>query len=609
MERTTDYARCPVHNILLQPNYYLGINVWHCAKCDVYYAELLNRSIMSNITIGSKPIIFKQNLVKISEEEQEKQCEKQRKRAEERRFAEQYQCLPDASELLFCPIHRKMLQAKEVTLNFESGKVIAPIGYCNQCDTIYMNSLKTALLGNTCFLGRRVTWIPIKLSSAIKRGEWVQPNIKLEIKTNSMEIVPTKQGINIPKMFIASAVAQVALKEDVCIDIQGYYVASERQVYTTPAFLFSQILSEEMWQLHISDPKNIIKKYKQTALYKSQQKAIKQQRAKAAQAQKEKLQIEEKTLEQIVYTLPLLKEDDQHCPFCGHVLQVRYLKTVIYQEKVANRIRRAPCLFCKHCKVPFISLSQEIDTLNAIRPRMIYVFDARSCSNAQELLQRATQKYKKRPDSINNRERLPLEEELEEGKPLPNLSFDLETSKILVYANNCHCAACKKKYQQNTIRNRAALVKTIDGKTVKVNVEFCAGCGRYFMNITSFQQYCKRYGTILMECMMEHSLIAHNETWFYFAPDTILSRCGYSVKQGIPRTHRQAVLSYILDSGKANKCEVLEIISKFIRMRKNYQPGACERWREDIEFVNQYKIQSQEIVEGLTFQQKGQYRP
>lgn len=606
MERTTDYAQCPVHNTLLQPNYYLGINVWHCAKCAIYYAKGKNGSMTSNVTINGTPILFNEKLSIISKEE----LIEQQKAVQERKFIEHYESLPDSSELLICPLHQKILLSKNATLDFAGTKITTPIGYCNHCDTMYMNSLQTALLGDTIYFGKQVTWVPIKFKHSMKSREPIYPNIKLKIRTNDIAMVDSKKDIAVPQIFVGLAIAEATLQNRGTVDIDGYYVASTKRFYTTPNQLFSRVSLEECAQLHISDPQDTIRNYIRVPIFQQQQKAIEKREAKIARIQQEKQKIENNTLKQNIYTLPLLKGDDEHCPFCGRIIhKSKFLKAVIYHEKVAANTRRISCLFCKHCQVPFISLSQEIDTLNAIRPRMIYVFDARTCSNAQELLQRATQKYKKRPESVNNRVRLPLEAELEEGKPLPNLSFDLKTSKILVYANNCHCAACKKKYQQNTIRNRAALVKTVDGKTVKVNVEFCAGCGRYFMNITSFQQYCKRYGTILIECMMEHSLITHNETWFYFAPDTILSRCGYSVKQGISRTHRQAVLAYILDSGKASKYEVLEIISKFIRMRKSYQPGACERWREDIEFVNQYKIQSQETVEGLTFQQKGTYRP
>lgn len=602
MERTTDYARCPVHNTLLEPDHYLGINVWHCAKCNTYYAKGKAGSMTSNITINGVPILFKEDLVTISKEV----LVEQQKAAEERQFMEQYERLPESSELLICPIHQKMLLSKKATLTFDGIKVTTPIGYCCHCDTLYMNNLQTALLGDTIFLKKRVTWMPIRFKHREDASK--SPNIKVNIKTNSIVIVLSKRDIRISPKFIAPAVAQITLQRGILANIDGYYVASTQQFYATAGALFSQILFEERKQLQIADPKNLLRKYIQPI---SQQKSIKNRRENDAKKQKalDKQKTANKALETLFYTQPLLKGDDKHCPFCHQELHHRRLNMVVYHNKIAASTLLAPCLFCERCQVPFISLTQEIRALNRLKPRMIYVFDAKTCANAQELLQRATQKYRKRPDTIKNVTQLPLEKELEEGRPLPNLSFELKTSRVLVYANNCHCTACHKKYQQNTIRNRAALVKTVEGKTVKINVEFCVGCGRYFINITSFQQYRRKYGPILLECEMDQELVNHNQVWFDFAPDTVLSRCGYSVKKGIPRTHREAVLAYILDSGKATKYEILEIISKFIRLRSGYLPEACERWRQDMEFVNQYKIQSQEVVEGLTFQKAGKYRP
>ena len=90
-----------------------------------------------------------------------------------------------------------------------------------------------------------------------------------------------------------------------------------------------------------------------------------------------------------------------------------------------------------------------------------------------------------------------------------------------------------------------------------------------------------------------------------FASDSVLSRSGYSVKAGVSREYRQRILREIMESGKATKREIVELISGFIELKynlPNYE-GACARWQEDIYFVNQYQIQSQKKVYGLKFKQ------
>lgn len=610
MERTTDYTRCPVHYNLLKPKYYNGFNVWYCKRCAVYYSKGKNGSMTSHVTIQGTPILFNENLVLISkeallaeqkkaeeqrkekerkeaerreQEEQQKKAEEQRKKREEvRQFNEHYRRLPAAPEWLICPIHHERLLSKKATLDFAGTIVHTFVGYCQPCDTMYINDLQTALLGDTVFLGKRVTWIPFRFKNGIS-------NLKLRMKTKNIAMVQTKAALEKPNTFIITATAVITLQDRGAVEVDGYYIASEQQFYTTPQILFSRILLKECDQLQISDPQKLIQHYTHCRQFRSQQESIKKQ--------------VDRTLKKTVYTLPLLKGDDKHCPFCyQEIHRCGLINIAIYHEKVAIKTRRISCLFCRHCKIPFISLPQEMAILNVISPQMIYVFDARACANPQELLQRATHKYKRRPDQVTKTAPLPLEKELEEGKPLPNLSYGPENSKVYVYKDKCHCSACQKKYGQNTIRNRAALVKTTTGETVKVNVEFCVGCGRYFMNITSLNQYRKRYGSLLMECMMDTDAFYTNSAWLGFAPDTILSRCGYSVKEGIPRTHREAVLAYVLDSGKATKYEVLEIISRFINLRSAYLPAACERWQEDLLFVNEYKIHTQQVVEGLKFQ-------
>ena len=121
------------------------------------------------------------------------------------------------------------------------------------------------------------------------------------------------------------------------------------------------------------------------------------------------------------------------------------------------------------------------------------------------------------------------------------------------------------------------------------------------MNLTAFQQYCKRYGGILLECVIEPDLCRKNASWLNFNPDSVLSRCGYSVREGISKEYRQAILAYILESKRATKHEILELVSGFIRLRQNRFPGACSRWEEDLLFVSQYQASKQTQVKGLTF--------
>ena len=52
----------------------------------------------------------------------------------------------------------------------------------------------------------------------------------------------------------------------------------------------------------------------------------------------------------------------------------------------------------------------------------------------------------------------------------------------------------------------------------------------------------------------------------------------------------------MIDSGKYSKYEIKGVLSRFIKQRGEICPNAANIWREDLEFVNNYKLQNQEKV-------------
>lgn len=195
------------------------------------------------------------------------------------------------------------------------------------------------------------------------------------------------------------------------------------------------------------------------------------------------------------------------------------------------------------------------------------------------------------------------------GKPhdTVNLSYDLEQGKkILIYSNKCHCSKCANLLGHDTIINCNAMVSTKRGSNVKVTVQYCTGCGNYFINYETFEMYNRMYHGLLFECSFDNE-VARKDNPFGFAPDSLLSRCGYSVKTTESQADRQAVLRYILDSKKATKWEITEMITGFIRVRQNMpnMQRAITRWREDIAYVANYDTQGQVSIGKKTFSQAG----
>lgn len=306
----------------------------------------------------------------------------------------------------------------------------------------------------------------------------------------------------------------------------------------------------------------------------------------------------------LIHQLPVIGTDSTICPFCKKetdgFIPIRYAAYTTNGHVEQHTYARV----CKSCKVIFLEDSQFQQIRRQAQGRHVYSINVHDYPSADKMME-ATKKEPKIELPAITQIKLPFSSDLTVKE---NLSTESKT--ITIYPQTCHCHKCKVKFGVETITNRTAVVQTVSGEMVDVNVMFCQGCGSYFINIKSFEQYKKLYGGLLFECKLSSDFNKNQYSWFDFAPDSILSRCGYTVKEGVSREYRQAILRYILENEKATKYEIIEHISGFINLRESLPQyrGACQRWREDIAFVNSYRIQYQKKVYGLGFAQGGKVK-
>lgn len=311
-------------------------------------------------------------------------------------------------------------------------------------------------------------------------------------------------------------------------------------------------------------------------------------------------------LNETITQLPILESTNNSCTFCkrpfGKMLTVKYL---VFSDNDTAHEQFTSARSCPHCKAFFLDHVQYQQVQNQTSGKRVYTIHPSKFATAKDMMLACLSKPEPKPISKEEYTPLPFEDRINTTE---NLSA--ESKIVQVYANKCHCHKCSEKYQQNTIRNRTAVVQTVNGKAVDVNVMFCMGCGQYFINIKALEQYKKLYGGLLFEYTLSSDLIKSQFSWFDFAPDSVLSRCGYTVKEGVSREYRQAILRYILETGKASKFQIIELISSFIDWRagRPQYEGACDRWQEDIQFVSNYQIQRQTKVYGMEFVQAGKIR-
>ena len=304
-----------------------------------------------------------------------------------------------------------------------------------------------------------------------------------------------------------------------------------------------------------------------------------------------------------LYRQPLTNNKSS-CPFCSKPLTYTTVTVVFYQNSV-RRTKDKQYKYCSACNMPYLSVCDKEQILADCVP-FVQTFMVKDCKNLQEAKQMAYSRgfiYQRKSTKP-----------VQPYTPIPfiantNLSLQsAKTGKIYIFAEKCYCRSCVEKYGLNTIESQTARVSTISGKIIPVNVQYCNCCGCYYMNVRTYKDYCKRYGHLLLEINYTEEF----DTGFYdgfegFAKDSILSRCGYSVKQGIPVTTRQKILIYIMESKRATKWQIIDLISGFISLNSSLprMSGAVDRWSEDLIFVNDYKLGSQPLTSVDTFAQGG----
>lgn len=299
------------------------------------------------------------------------------------------------------------------------------------------------------------------------------------------------------------------------------------------------------------------------------------------------------------------------CPFCKRNLAetTTTVDVVAYIGNKPHHGVKFEANYCRRCGVP-VAYYKDIDIIaKKISPYKIHIIPADKFMSPYMALHAC---YVLPSDIIEGKvhkthktkNKFRFDPDTWSDEPL-NLSKRCET--LFIYSAKCTCQKCYNKFHQDTIKNRKAMVLTCSGKTVTINTQFCIACGQFFMNIESLRGYEKVYGKLDVSLEFDDDILDDKDE-VDFADDSILSRHGYSVRAGIPRTERQRVLSYILNDGIATKHEIIKLLTQFIKINRHRFPDACRRWEEDILFVNQYRIDEQDNGGLLQMKQDGKIR-
>jgi len=152
---------------------------------------------------------------------------------------------------------------------------------------------------------------------------------------------------------------------------------------------------------------------------------------------------------------------------------------------------------------------------------------------------------------------------------------------------------------QHTLYNVKAKVKVQNGDKTSfayINLHYCKNCNKYYILKKSLEQYEARYGNIFIRRRYTPGG-SGGQSQHSYEPDSILSEWGYKADGSLSSSQRQGILSFMMQDGIEDKSDIASLLSYFIETRSKRCPYAAELWKEDLEYVNEYRLDEQPEVD------------
>lgn len=158
----------------------------------------------------------------------------------------------------------------------------------------------------------------------------------------------------------------------------------------------------------------------------------------------------------------------------------------------------------------------------------------------------------------------------------------------------------KCSHFEHELKDIVAIINILDKqnelKLVKVNAGYCSNCKIFFILENTYQNL-KNQGTLICRVSDEKTYLKNSSNFLNemtLAQQSVLMQYGYNVSQteGLSANRRQMILAVLIDKEILTKNEIVNYLEFFVNMRQ-YNPKfeiAVAKWKEDIEFVENYRI-------------------
>lgn len=146
------------------------------------------------------------------------------------------------------------------------------------------------------------------------------------------------------------------------------------------------------------------------------------------------------------------------------------------------------------------------------------------------------------------------------------------------------------------------IIDTVAGTAITMTVCRCNNCKLYYVKDAVFESYRSRYGTLLGQFVRQEDgmELGRPSSFGDLAAESVLHMNGYNVGQvqNLSALDRRKILAYIIESQIMTKQEIRSHLTYLIKMNQTTpsKNTAVERWRSDVNWVNDYRSGGQDIV-------------
>ena len=180
--------------------------------------------------------------------------------------------------------------------------------------------------------------------------------------------------------------------------------------------------------------------------------------------------------------------------------------------------------------------------------------------------------------------------------------YEIDFRSFFIHGGEGRCNKSGHDEQEEVIAKIKVLGRFNDEYDVDFPATYCKKCNCYYVSSRTYERV-RKIGRPLCQLMSTDEYAKYKSQNFKgdnLLPQSVLNMAGYNVNSidNLSDSHRQAILSYVIDCGLLSKKRVVEYLTYFIKMHEgkaNFS-NAIEKWRKDKDFLTGYYTREKRVV-------------